>query len=80
MNPNYAFGSPDMKEYCESIETPEEVPERLVWIGTPEWFFDRPVVLSQCAPRTIESWRRMNVKRRTFRSKRGKAFTKRNWS
>jgi len=79
MNPVYGFGSEAMKEYCESLDAPEEVEEKDIWIGTPEWFFDRPVVLSPCAPRTLDSWKRMNVKHRTFRSKRGKAFTKRNW-
>lgn len=75
----YAYGTTAMKEACEQLPEPgDEICKD--WIGTPEWFFDRPVVLSPCAPRTLDSWRRMGVKRRTFKVRVGrKTFTKRSW-
>jgi len=76
----YMFGSFKMKSMCENLSDPTEADVCQTWIGTPEWFFDRPVVLSPCAPRTLESWKRMGLHRRTFRTRSGrKTFTKRTW-
>jgi hypothetical protein len=73
--------SKDPTDYmCETLSDPTDADVCPDWIGTPEWFFDRPVVLSPCAPRTLESWKRMGLRRRTFRVRSGrKTFTKRTW-
>jgi hypothetical protein len=76
----YLFGSFKLKHICENLPDPSEEDVYTGWIGTPEWFFDRPVVLGACAPRTLESWKRMGVRRRTFKARPGrKTFTKRTW-
>jgi len=76
----YMFGSFEMKYMCETLSDPTDADVCPDWIGTPEWFFDRPIVLSPCAPRTLDSWKRMGFRRRTFRVRSGrKTFTKRTW-
>jgi hypothetical protein len=79
-DPEYAFGSAAMKTMCEQLSEPTDEDICKDWIGTPEWFFDRPVVLNPCAPRTLDSWRRLGVRRRTFKVRLNrKTFTKRTW-
>lgn len=82
----YGFGTEAMYQLCsklseawaEKVDDAPVVPT--LSIGKNEWFFDRPLVLTPCAQRTKESWRAMNVFRRTFRVHRRarQAFTKRN--
>jgi hypothetical protein len=82
-DPLYGYGDERMYNKCfhltqefSDIETAKSVP--FLSVGTPEWFRDRPVVLTPCAPRDVDSWRRMNLKRRTVRNHPRKTFTKRN--
>jgi hypothetical protein len=63
------------QEYSD-IEKAVSVP--FLTVGTSEWFRDRFVAMTPCAPRTLESWKRMNLKRKTIRSHPRKTFTKRN--
>jgi hypothetical protein len=79
----YGFGTDRMYTLCfnlsqnfADVENAKALP--FLTIGTPEWFRDRPLALTPCAPRTVESWKRMNLKRRTVRSCLRKTFTKRN--
>lgn len=81
MDPLYGYGSAQMRELCELLhdkhdETPVKVSS--LPIGT-EWFRDRHVALSPCAPRTPASWKRMvrNHGRTCRRCPRGKTFTRR---
>lgn len=59
----YGYGSEKMKELCDALEPfyykgePKQV-ESLA-IGNSEWFRDRLMALSPCAPRDKESWKRM---------------------
>lgn len=83
MDDLYGFGTERMYNTCfnlsqnfADVENAKAVPH--LTIGTPEWFCDRPVCLTPCAPRDIESWRRMKLHRRTMRKHMRKTFTKRN--
>jgi hypothetical protein len=73
-DPLYGYGSAEMKKYCESLTTAlsAKVPNATVVpslaVGPPEWFYDRMVALSPCAPRDRDSWKRMTRGRyRTLR-------------
>ena len=80
----YGYGTEEMYQVClkltETWESKvEDAPIRKVLsFGTNEWFFDRPMVLTPCAPRTKESWKAMGLARRTLRAHPRKTFTKRN--
>lgn len=83
MDDLYGFGTHRMYNHCFNlsqsfgdIENAKPVP--FLTIGTPEWFRDRPIALTPCAPRDIESWKRMNLRRKTVRRHVRKTFTKRN--
>jgi len=83
MDDLYGFGTHRMYNHCFNlsqsfgdIENAKPVP--FLTIGTPEWFRDRPIALTPCAPRDIESWKRMNLRRKTVRRHARKTFTKRN--
>ncbi len=63
-DPYYGYGSSVMKDLCEMLgEQHHEVPDEVdcLRIGNREWFFDRPVALTPCAPRDYASWKRMSV-------------------
>jgi hypothetical protein len=79
----YGFGNERTYSQCfnlsqefSDIENAKPVP--FLTIGRQEWIRDRPVAVTQCAPRDLESWKRMNLKRRTIRNHPRKTFTKRN--
>jgi hypothetical protein len=79
---HYGYGHERMYTRCfnltqeySDIENAVDVPH--LTIGPQEWFRDRPVALTPCAPRDVDSWRRMNLKRRTVRKHPRKTFTKR---
>ena len=81
----YGFGSEEMYQLCSKLseawagEVPDAPVAKVLTIGKTEWFFDRPMVITPCAPRTKESWRATGLQRkslRVFRSPR-KTFTKR---
>lgn len=84
MDSLYGFGSPSMKQLCDaltaahasqvnaapSVQTP--------CVGLSEWWFDRSVALTPCAPRTRESWKQMVRGRyRTLRVKPRNKLTRR---
>ena len=58
----YGYGSSKLKQACEalnSLYTPNAPILETPAIGNVEWFRDRAVSLSPCAPRDKESWKRM---------------------
>jgi len=61
----YGFGTAEMKQTCEALTEDYEddvstAPTALFLdIGTVEWFRDRPVTFSTCAPRDVGSWKRL---------------------
>ncbi len=83
MDPLYGYGSEVMKDLCNLLaDSRHELPEEVdcLRIGTPEWFFDRPLALTPCAPRDHASWKRMaKGNHRTCRTHRGRKFTRRSW-
>lgn len=83
MNPLYGYGSQVMKDLCDLLgDSRHELPEEVdcLRIGNPEWFFDRPMSVCPCAPRDIDSWKRMSKGyHRTLRRSRGRKFTRRAW-
>lgn len=62
----YGFGSRDMKEACETLTTRLYDPEKARVVEYPalgnnlEWFRDRRVMLTPCAPRDPVSWKRLH--------------------
>lgn len=79
----YGYGGEKMYNKCfhltqefSEIETAKPIP--FLTIGAQEWFRDRPIALTDCAPRDTPSWKRMNLRRRTFKNRVRKTFTKRN--
>jgi hypothetical protein len=59
-DPNYGFGSADMKELCRrltEITNLETVVETIPWTAG-EWFKDRLVPFHPCLPKTVEGWKR----------------------
>jgi hypothetical protein len=78
----YGYAFPRMKQLCELLkekynDTPVKVSS--LPIGT-EWFRDRFVGLTPCAPRDGKSWKRMvqNKQRTCRKAPRGKKLTRRN--
>jgi hypothetical protein len=82
-DPLYGYGSETMKDLCDLLaDSRHELPEEVdcLRIGTPEWFFDRSMSLTVCAPRDHGSWKRMSKGvHRTCRTRRGRKFTRRSW-
>jgi hypothetical protein len=82
-DPHYGYGSEVMKDLCDLLaDSRHEFPEEVdcLRIGNPEWFFDRPMCLTRCAPRDHGSWKRMSKGvHRTCRVHRGRKFTRRSW-
>ena len=77
----YGYGSQVMKDLCDLLaDSRHEIPEETesLRIGTLEWFYDRPMSLTACAPRDMASWKRMSKGvHRTCRRHRGLKFTRR---
>ena len=85
-NPNYGFGSSEMKNFCKKITENTELSgieldstDFWNWCGTStEWFRDRPCVLSGC---DSHDWKnfiiRSGSKPRTLRRAHGSRVTKR---
>jgi hypothetical protein len=87
-DPLYGYGSEAMKDLCELLgDRRHDLPESVTClpIGTREWFMDRPVSITPCAPRDRASWKRMAGSHpRTLRRLRpakpcGRTFTRRSW-
>ncbi len=81
MSPVYGYGSAQMLHICELLhdkysETPVKVSSLPIGM---EWFRDRMVSLTPCAPRDIKSWKRMvhNHGRTCRKAPRGKRLTRR---
>ena len=82
-DPLYGYASQNMKDFCDllsdhrSEDTPKEV--RTLESANPEWFFDRRVTLTPCAPRTHASWKRMTggVYQTLRKTPKGTKFTRR---
>lgn len=83
MDDLYGYGSDSMGELCEVLS--EEFPpssgkpvSHLI-VGLSEWFRDRMVPLTPCAPRDVTSWKKMcQGRHRTCRRGPRNKFTKRN--
>jgi hypothetical protein len=82
-DPLYGYGSEVMKDLCDLLaDSRHDLPEEATClrIGSPEWFFDRPLSLTVCAPRDHASWKRMSKgAHSTCRKVRGRKFTRRSW-
>lgn len=82
-DPLYGYGSQNMKDFCDLLGTRrnEELPVEVNTLEStsPEWFFDRRVSITPCAPRDHMSWKRMSQgKYRTLRkAPKGTKFTRR---
>jgi hypothetical protein len=80
-DPLYGYGSQVMKDLCDLLaDSRHEIPEETDSLrsGTLEWFYDRPMSLTVCAPRDMASWKRMSKGvHRTCRRHRGRKFTRR---
>jgi len=78
----YGFGCAEEKALCDRLEAQygrvKPVPVTTLPTGG-EWFRDRRILLTPCAPRDVASWKRMCRERaRTCRhAPRGKTFTRR---
>jgi len=81
-DPLYGYGSQVMKDLCNLLgDSIHDLPQEAdcLRIGAPEWFYDRPMSLTTCAPRDLPSWKRMSKGvHRTCRRHRGRKFTRRN--
>lgn len=77
----YGYGSERMKRLCELLRDKHDLePIRVITIpGGTEWFRDRFVTLTPCAPRDAASWRRMvqGHGRTCRKAPRGKILTRR---
>lgn len=79
---DYGYGSDKMRELCdlltEKFPHDQDVVIHHLPLGNLEWFRDRMVCVSPCAPRDIVSWKRMAGGRtRTCRAGPRNRFTKR---
>lgn len=84
MDIHYGFGTTLMKQACKGItelyeshvETAPEVP--FLDVRPVEWFFDRPLSLTKCAPRDRAAWKKFVQNHgKTLRKHPRKTFTKR---
>lgn len=79
-SPMYGYGTNQMRELCTLLQENQGTPVKVSTLpfGT-EWFRDRFVAFSPCAPRDVQSWKRMvQNKPRTCRMPpRGKKLTRR---
>lgn len=82
-DPLYGYGTHSMKDLCIMLadQKIDEVPEETDTLVTEnmEWFFDRRVSITQCAPRDRKSWKRMvqNDGRTCRKAPKGNLFTRR---
>ena len=82
-DPLYGYGSQMMKDLCALLGDVrlEELPEDMDTLETSnmEWFFDRRVAVTPCAPRDHASWKRMvqNDGRTCRKAPKGTKFTRR---
>jgi len=84
MDPLYGFGSSSMKQLCDALTSAyaSQITTAPVvqtpCVGNVEWWVDRQVALTSCAPRTRESWKQMVRGRyRTIRVKPRNKLTRR---
>lgn len=85
LSETYGFGSPIMRKLCEELATKFgsniSKAQRVATpqVGETEWFRDRFVSFTPCAPKDKASWKRMcRGKHRTLRSPpKGKRITRR---
>jgi hypothetical protein len=63
LDPLYGYGSQTMKDLCDLLgdQRLESLPHEVRMLETDEmeWFFDRRIALTPCAPRDHASWKRM---------------------
>lgn len=63
-DPLYGYGSPQMRDACTLLTktySPASAKSgSLPAIGPPEWFYDRFLSLTPCAPRDKASWKRFH--------------------
>lgn len=77
----YGYGSPEMAQLCELLK--DKYDESATKVSTlplgAEWFRDRFVTFTSCAPRDVQSWKRMvrNKPRTCRKAPRGKKLTRR---
>jgi hypothetical protein len=82
-DPLYGYGSQTMKDFCDLLGDYrlEELPLTVQSLEStnPEWWFDRRITLTPCAPRDHASWKRMvqNKGRTCRKAPTGKKFTRR---
>ena len=80
-SPVYGYGTPEMAQLCELLK--DKYDSSAVKVSTlplgSEWFRDRFVGLTPCAPRDPQSWKRMvqNHGRTCRKAPRGKKLTRR---
>ena len=82
-DPLYGYGDERIYNKCfhltqEFSDIQNAEPVVFLTIGPAEWFRDRFVAMTPCAPRDMQSWKNMNLRRRTFRKHPRSAYTKRN--
>jgi len=63
-DPDYGYGTGKMREVCTILTKtfrPKDAQTGLLpAVGPPEWFFDRYLSLTPCAPRDRASWKRFH--------------------
>lgn len=84
MDPLYGYGTSQMKHLCDALTQSMgprigmAVSVQSPCIGPSEWFFDRQVSLTSCAPRDQSSWKQMiRGRHRTLRQRLRQKFTRR---
>lgn len=81
---DYGYGSEKMRQLCEALteKFPQDGAVEVLHLplGPVDWFRDRMVAMSPCAPRDVVSWKKMAGGRtRTCRVGPRNRFTKRNF-
>lgn len=82
-DPLYGYGSQNMKDFCHLLgeRRTEQDPVETITLehGPLEWFFDRRIALTPCAPRDHGSWKRMvqNKYRTCRKAPKGTKYTRR---
>jgi hypothetical protein len=68
MSETYGFGTPEMYKVCmnltnmyeSKVNSPSGVPtSSFLNVGEVVWFRDRPIAFTPCAPKDIQSWKRL---------------------
>lgn len=64
LDPLYGYGTPEMREACavltKTFALKDGPSASLPAVGRSEWFYDRFLSLTPCAPRDRASWRRFH--------------------